>query len=96
MTDYPSQAMSGTTLAVFLVISLALYIYVSLAVQTIASKTNTGNAWLAWIPIANIFLLLNVAKKPLWWFILFLIPLVGLIMAIIVWMEVAKARGKPG
>jgi hypothetical protein len=39
--------------------------------------------------------MLNVAKKPAWWFILFLIPLVGVVMLIIVWMAIAEARGKP-
>lgn len=96
MTQYSSSPISGTMLVVFCVVGLALYIYMSLAVQTIANKTNTANAWLGWIPIANIFLLLNVAKKPLWWFILFLIPVVGIVMGIIAWMAVAEARGKPG
>jgi len=63
--------------------------------QTIARKTNTPNGWMAWIPIANIFLALNIAQKPGWWFILFLIPLVGLVMAIIVTMAIAERRGKP-
>jgi Family of unknown function (DUF5684) len=90
-----SAAVSGMVLLLLLVIALPVYIYMSLALQTIATKTNTENAWLAWIPIANLFLMLMIAKKPLWWFILFLIPLVNLIMAIIVWMGVAEARGKP-
>jgi len=77
------------------VLGLAAYIYMALAVQTIAKKTGTANDWLAWIPIANLFLMLSVAKKPMWWFILFLIPLVGVVMMIIVWMAVAEARGKP-
>jgi hypothetical protein len=64
-------------------------------VQTIAEKTNTENPWLAWIPIANIILLLNIAKKPIWWIVLFLIPLVNIIIVIMVWMAVAEARGKP-
>ena len=71
------------------------YVYVALALQTIAQKTNTENGWLAWIPIANIILTLNVAKKPIWWIILFLIPLVNIVMGILVWMGVAEARGKP-
>jgi len=50
---------------------------------------------IAWIPIANIVLMLNIAKKPIWWIILFFIPIVSLVMAIIVWMAVAEARGKP-
>jgi hypothetical protein len=39
--------------------------------------------------------MLNVAKKPLWWILLFFIPIVNIVMAILVWMAVAEARGKP-
>ena len=77
------------------VIGLAGYVYMSLALQTIATKTSTENAWLAWIPIANIFLMLSIAKKPMWWFVLFLVPLVNIVIAIMVWMAVAEARHKP-
>ncbi|MGD0921050.1 MAG: DUF5684 domain-containing protein [Terriglobia bacterium] len=85
----------GAFMFVFFLIALAIYVYMALALMTIAKKTNTENAWLAWIPIVNIFLMLNIAKKPLWWFILFLIPLVNIVIAIIVWMAIAEARGKP-
>ena len=85
----------GVVMVVFLLIGAAFYIYLSLALQTIAKKTNTPNGWMAWIPIVNIFLMLNIAKKPLWWFILCLIPLVNIIILIIVWMAIAEARQKP-
>ncbi len=85
--------MFGTT---FLLLFAVFYIYVALALMTIANKTGTPNGWLAWIPIANIVLMLNIAKKPIWWIILFLIPLVNIIMIILVWMGVAEARNKPG
>jgi Family of unknown function (DUF5684) len=85
----------GMFLLFFLGFVLAGYVYMSLALQTIADKTGTANAWLAWIPIANLFLMLSVAKKPMWWFILFLIPLANIVVLIIVWMAVAEARGKP-
>jgi len=88
-------ALAGGILLVMGVIGLAFYAYLALAIQTIANKTHTENAWWAWIPILNAILLLNVAKKPLWWFLLLLIPFVGLIIGIIVWMAVAEARGKP-
>ena len=91
----PFAALSGGLLLFCLVFGLGFYIYMALALQTIATKTGTANEWLAWIPIANLFLMLNVAKKPLWWFLLFLIPIVNLVMAIMVWMAVAEARGKP-
>ncbi|HTV59696.1 MAG TPA: DUF5684 domain-containing protein [Verrucomicrobiae bacterium] len=86
---------AGMTIGFVLLCIAAVYIYVSLALQTIAEKTRTTNGWLAWIPIANIVLMLNIAKKPVWWILLFLLPLVNIIMAIVVWMGVAEARGKP-
>lgn len=85
----------GAFFLVFLVFGLAMYVYFALALSTIATKTHTENAWLAWIPIANIVLMLNIAKKPIWWIILFFVPLVSIVIAIIVFMAIAEARGKP-
>ena len=90
----PAAALGGF-FTICLVLGVALYAYMALALQTIATKTNTESPWLAWIPIVNLILLLNIAKKPIWWFLLLLIPLVGIVVAIIVWMGVAEARGKP-
>jgi len=88
-------AILGVMMVFFGVFFLAMYVYMALALMTIAKKTNTENPWLAWIPIANLILMLNIAKKPLWWIILCLIPLVNLVIMIIVWMAIAEARGKP-
>ena len=90
-----ATAAVGAMIVVFLILGLAIYVYMALSLQTIAKKTNTENAWMAWIPIVNIILMLNIAKKPLWWIILMLIPLVNIVIAIIVWMAIAEARGKP-
>jgi hypothetical protein len=91
-----TPAAAGGSLVFLLLIGLAVYVYTGLAMQTIAEKTNTENPWLAWIPIANLILLLNIAKKPVWWIVLWFIPLVNIIIFIVVWMAVAEARGKPG
>jgi hypothetical protein len=88
-------AMLGGFMFIFVIFFLVFYVYLALTLQTIAQKTNTENPWLAWIPIANIVLMLNIAKKPIWWILLFLIPLVSAVMAIIVWMGIAEERGKP-
>jgi len=89
MNDY--GFFSGT----YLVFWLAVYVWAALCLHTIANKTNTPNGWLAWIPIANIYLMCKVAGKPGWWTILFFIPIVNIVFAIIVWMGIAEARGKP-
>jgi len=89
------QNMFAGFIGAYLIFLAAGYIYVALALMTIATKTNTQNAWLAWIPIANVFLMIQIAKKPVWWFILCLIPLVNIVMMIIIWMAIAEARNKP-
>ena len=70
------------------------YVYIALCLQRMAQKTNTENTWMAWIPILNIYLLVTIAGKPGWWFILLLIPLVNIIVAIMLWMAVAERCGK--
>ena len=89
-------AFLGAFLMVYLVFILAFYVYLALTLQTIAKKTNTENGWLAWIPIVNIVLMCNIARKPVWWIILCLIPLVNIVIFIILWMGIAEARNKPG
>ncbi len=50
--------------------------------------------WAAIIPIYNVIVLLEITGKPIWWFILMLIPLVNLIVFIIVLVELARRFGK--
>lgn len=95
--QYSYQTSSPIVTLIALLFSLVLYAYMAFSLQTIARKTNTENGWLAWIPIANIYLMIKIAGKPGWWLLLILfIPLVNLILFIILWMKIAEARGKPG
>lgn len=50
--------------------------------------------WAAIIPIYNMIVLLEIAGKPLWWFILMLIPFVNIIVIIIVLIALARNFGK--
>ena len=83
-------------MAVIWVIWAVIYSFFSFCLQVIARKTNTPLAWLAWIPIANIYLMCKVADKPGWWGLLFFLPFIGLVVSIVVWVGIADARGKPG
>lgn len=78
-----------------IIIVLAIYAYWSVAVMTMADKTGVPNGWYAFIPIVNIWLMLNIARKPVWWLILFFVPFVNAIMAIVLWMALAQAMGHP-
>ena len=88
-------AFMGAVFLIFCIFFLVFYVYHALALQTIATKTNTENPWFAWIPILNIILTLNIAKKPIWWIVLFLIPLANIVIYVILWMGIAEARNKP-
>ena len=50
--------------------------------------------WAAIVPIYNAYVLLKIIGRPVWWLILFFIPIVSIIMAIIVAIDVAKAFGQ--
>lgn len=73
---------------------LVLYLYFALCIHLIARKTQTPYEWMAYIPVANLFLLFMIGKKPLWWIVLLFIPLVNLIFIALTWMGIARNRGK--
>lgn len=50
--------------------------------------------WACIIPIYNAIVLLQIAKRPVWWFLLFLVPIVNFIIIIVVSIDIAKAFGK--
>jgi hypothetical protein len=50
--------------------------------------------WAALVPIYNLIVMLDIAGKPTWWFVLFLIPGVSAIAAILVMLAVAQRFGK--
>jgi len=52
--------------------------------------------WASIIPIYNVIVLLNIAGKPAWWIVLFLIPIVSLVMAILMYVGLANRFGKGG
>lgn len=82
-------------IGVFCCFYLVIYLYFALCIYKIAQKCNVEMAWLAWIPIVQVIPLLQAGKKPVWWILLLLIPLVNIVIGIIVWMAVAEQRGKP-
>ena len=106
MVDASGYGFLGMLLAIgamFFVLFLVIYVYTALVLMTIAKKTKTDNAWLAWIPVANIYLMTQVAGVSGWLTLLILagiIPIVGalvlLVFMIWLWWKIAEARNRPG
>jgi hypothetical protein len=75
--------------ALYLGIAL-FYIIASWKIFTKAGRPG----WGIFIPIYNTYLWVKMAGRPGWWVLLFFIPLVNVVIAIIVTIDVAKAFGK--
>lgn len=58
----------------FVLLGVLVYVFLALAFQKIASKTNVARGWLAWIPVANFFLYSRVARMH-WWPILLIVAM---------------------
>ena len=54
------------------------------------------HGWAAIVPFYNIWTLCRVAGRPGWWFIWYIIPIVNIVIAIIISIEVARRFGKGG
>lgn len=70
------------------------YVYMSYAQQVIANKIGTSNSWFAWVPVLNVYLTIKMAGKPVWWILLYFVPLVNLIVFALIWMKIAAALNK--
>jgi Family of unknown function (DUF5684) len=56
--------------------------------------TKSGRpGWGAFIPIYNTVVLLEVVGRPVWWIILFFIPIVNIVIFIIVMNDLSKSFG---
>lgn len=86
---------AGTGMGLFLFIELALVILMIAACWRIFTKAGKPG-WACLIPIYNVFVMLDIAGKPAWWFLLLLIPVVNLIIGILLLAGIAANFGKGG
>ena len=99
MIDFGVGSMIGLLagLIIFIVLlSIALYVYTALAWMTIARKLKYKYPWLAWIPIANFFLVPILAKKDWTWGFIFLVPIVNMVFFFIWTWNIFEQRKYPG
>lgn len=74
-------------------------LYVALIVVLIAAMWKVFEkagqpGWTAIVPVLNALVLFRIAGRPWWWLLLALIPIVNVIIAVIVSIDLAKSFGK--
>ncbi|OGI25792.1 MAG: hypothetical protein A3J76_01050 [Candidatus Moranbacteria bacterium RBG_13_45_13] len=90
-------AFLGGLMLFMVILFVVVYVIVAVSLMRIAKRTNTENAWFAWIPILNLILMLQIAQRPMWWLIFFLVPfinIVGIVLQFVIWVDIAKRLGK--
>jgi hypothetical protein len=92
MTEMDSSGLAGIGVFMFIVY-FALIALVIVSLWKVFAKAGKPG-WAAIIPIYNLWVLLEIVGKPGWWIILMLIPCVNIVVAILVYLELAKVFGK--
>ncbi len=83
------SAFSGITVFIWLVVIVFLIV----AEWKIFEKAGQPG-WASLIPIYNAIVFLKIINRPVWWILLYLIPVVNIIISIIVMLDLAKAFGQ--
>jgi hypothetical protein len=86
----------GALLAVggaMMIVALALAVVLIIGLWKVYVKAGQPG-WAVLIPFYNVYILLKIAGRPGWWLVLCLIPLVNIVIALMVAIDVAKAFGQ--
>lgn len=85
------MAAMGTGMLLF---ALVAYLFYSFCLYKIFQKAGRQDAWAAFIPIYNNFVLADIVKKPVWFAILMCIPYINIIFAIWALNRLSKVFGQ--
>jgi hypothetical protein len=84
----------GAGAAIFIVLfSLAVWVFYGYCLGLIFQKAGQP-LWAGFVPIYNTYITLKIIGRPWWWLLLFLIPLAGIVISIIIPIDLAKSFGK--
>jgi hypothetical protein len=89
--NYRSSAESPGPIVV--IVELLFAVLVIVAMWKVFTKADRPG-WAAIIPIYNMYVWCKIVGRPGWWVILMLIPLVNIIVAIIICIDMARSFGK--
>jgi len=87
-------ASGGSGAGAILTLFFFAMIFVMIAAQWKVFTKAGQPGWACLIPILNLLVILKLVKRPMWWILLFLIPIVNFVTLLIVLVDLAKAFGK--
>jgi hypothetical protein len=78
---------------VFMIVMMAICVVMIASMWKVFVKAGQPG-WAAIVPIYNAIVLLQIVGRPLWWIALCMIPLVNIVIAVLVMIDLAKSFGK--
>ncbi|PSQ41998.1 signal peptidase I [Halobacteriales archaeon SW_7_68_16] len=87
------EGVLGAGLAVILLLSVVIFLFTAVGLWKVYTKAGEPG-WAAFIPIYNFIVLLRITNNPIWYVVLFIIPIVQFIAAIKVTLDLADVFGK--
>jgi len=94
LSSTEAEAKLKLLVPIFLGGFLFTYAFCSFALMKIADKTGVPNSWLAWIPVASLWVMCRAAGKPGWWLLLFFVPIVNVVVAFMIIFGMPAELGK--
>lgn len=91
--DDAAAAAAGVFALFFFLFYIAIIVLILASYWKLFTKAGKPG-WAAIIPIYNIIVMLEIVGRPIWWIILFFIPCVSIVVAIILMIDLAKSFGK--
>ena len=73
---------------------LLVIIFLVIVPEWMMFKKAGQPGWAVLVPIYGSLILLEIVRKPWWWILMFLIPLVNVVFLVMTYNELSKAFGK--
>jgi hypothetical protein len=86
---------AGVGLVISLVVGIVFYVYGAITLKKTAEILGYKDTWMAWVPIANIVLIMRLGDMNPWLILLLLVPVLGtLAFAVVTYIAMANIAQK--
>lgn len=92
-TEYMSYMFQAFLIALLIAMAMGVAVLLTAGAWYMFEKANKPG-WAILVPIYNLIVMCEIAKKPTWWVAMFLIPIANIIFLIMMLNGIAKAFGK--
>jgi len=91
--EYSDPGVFGALGVGYIIFMLLIAVFYIICYWKVFEKAGQPG-WAAIVPIYNIIVMLQIVGKPVWWIILMFIPCVNIVIALLIYLDMARVFGK--